>query len=76
MISKTSCVPQGMIGGHDLNALSNMLSEGEKLEEERLAQDRVAKMGPVFAAALSHDLSTFLHKCRAYSRLPASPAVW
>ncbi|MDB4339407.1 hypothetical protein N9995_00225 [bacterium] len=36
-----------MLGGHDLNALSNMLSEGEKLEEERFEQDRVAKMGPV-----------------------------
>ena len=73
MISKTSCVPQGMIGGHDLNALSNMLSEGEKLEEERLAQDRVAKMGPVIAT--SHDLSTRLLNVGRIPALPASPAA-
>jgi len=35
-----------LIGGHDLTALSTMLSDGEKQEEERLEQQRVASMGP------------------------------
>ena len=43
-----------MLGGHDLNALSNMLSEGEKLEDERIEQDRVAKMGPVMTLTFAH----------------------
>ena len=35
-----------MMGAHDLSQLSNMLSEGAKLEEERVEQQLVAKMGP------------------------------
>mmetsp|Transcript_46874 Transcript_46874/g.68835 ORF Transcript_46874/g.68835 Transcript_46874/m.68835 type:complete len:204 (-) Transcript_46874:4-615(-) len=34
------------MGLTDLSALSNMLSEGEKMEEQKIEQDRVAKMGP------------------------------
>jgi len=44
----TLCIRSFALQGlTDLSALSNMLSEGEKMEEQKIEQDRVARMGPV-----------------------------